>query len=479
MRRFAISIITAYALASCAPTPPQNAPLAHGETYPDYRGVTVPRAIAPLNFMFTSDSVDAWCASFKTRGETLRLGGWGRKVTIDEDDWRNLMADTMAERVDVEVFFRTGGEFRRDTFSFSISDDAFDPYVTYRLIEPGYEVWNAIQIEERDMTSFATRILADNASLDGKCMNCHLHGQQGQTTLFHLRGEGGGTMLARGGELRKVTLRNDSMKGGAVYGEIDSSGRYGVFSTNVIIPALHSQGSRRLEVYDTESDLCIADFDQRRMILSPLVRGDASLETFPCFAPDGRTVYFCSAPAKPVPDSIATLRYSILSIGFDGERWAESVDTVWSAERGGGSASFPKVSPDGRFLLFACSASGTFPIWHRETDLRMLDLSDGHEVDVSRLNSCVSESYHTWASSGRWVVFASKRGDGQYGRVFVAHVGQDGRVGRPFVIPQRDPEADLLCLKSYNIPDVSPLPAPFGRKEVERVYRETSAINFR
>lgn len=479
MRLSALCLLTAGVLASCAPTPPTSAPLRSVETYPDYRGVTIPRVVAPLNFMCVSDSVDAWAANLSAGGETLSLGGWGRKVVIDDDDWRQLLSDTTARKLDVEVFFRANGEFSRDTFSISISDDDFDPYVTYRLIEPGYEVWNAIQIVERDMTSFATRILADNASLDGKCMNCHIHGQQGRTTLFHLRGKGGGTMLFRNGELRKVALRNDSMSGGAVYGEIDTSGRYGVFSTNVIIPALHSLGSRRLEVYDTESDLCIADFDKRRMILSPLVSGDSNLETFPCFAPDGRSVYFCSAPAKPLPDSLASLRYSILRIGFDGEQWASEVDTIWSASREGGSASFPKVSPDGRFLLFARSANGTFPIWHRETDLKMIDLADGREVDVSPLNSPVSETYHTWSSSGRWVVFASKRADGQYGRVFVAHVDESGTVGRPFVIPQRDPESDLLLLKSYNIPDVSPRPAPFDRSAVEEVYRNESAVAFR
>lgn len=58
----------------------------------------------------------------------------------------------------------------------------------------------------------------------------------------------------------------------AVYGDFHPSGRYAVFSSNIIIPAFHAQGSKRLEVYDTESDLAIADFEQNRMILSPLTR---------------------------------------------------------------------------------------------------------------------------------------------------------------------------------------------------------------
>lgn len=473
---FLLPVVTL--LASCAPTPPPDAPSAIARLYPDYRGVTIPRAIAPLNFMCMSDSVDAVCATFASGGKSVRVAARGRKVVIDEDEWRALLADSSASSLSVRLLYRLDGEFRKDTFSIFVSDDVFDHFVTYRLIEPGYEVWNALQIEERDLTSFSTRLLADNSDLGGNCMNCHIHGQGGLTSLFHVRGKGGGSFLFRGGRLSKVELKNERMSGGAVYGDIDSSGRFGVFSTNVIIPALHSEGSRRLEVFDTESDLCAADFDSRRMIVSPSVARADRLETFPCFAPDGRSVFFCSAPALSLPDSLDSVRYSVMRVGFDGSAFAERVDTVWSAEANGGSASFPRVSPDGCFLLFCVSRCGTFPIWHRETDFRMIDLASGREVDVSPLNSPLSETFHSWASSSRWVAFASKRVDGQYGRVFIAHVDANGRPSRPFVIPQADPESDILSLKSYNIPDLSPLPAGFGRRMVEKVFRGEEAAGF-
>lgn len=104
-------------------------------------------------------------------------------------------------------------------------------------------------------------------------MNCHTYGKQsGRLSMFHLRGKNGGTILNRDGKLRKLSLKNDSMISAAVYGDFHPSGRYAVFSSNIIIPAFHAQGSKRLEVYDTESDLAIADFEQNRMILSPLTR---------------------------------------------------------------------------------------------------------------------------------------------------------------------------------------------------------------
>ena len=63
----------------------------------------------------------------------------------------------------------------------------------------------------------------------------------------YLRGKNGGTILNCDGKLRKLSLKNDSMISAAVYGDFHPSGRYAVFSSNIIIPAFHAQGSKRLE----------------------------------------------------------------------------------------------------------------------------------------------------------------------------------------------------------------------------------------
>ena len=46
------------------------------------------------------------------------------------------------------------------------------------------------------------------------------------------------------------------------------------------------------------------------------------------------------------------------------------------------SASFPRISPDGKFLVFTLADYGTFPIWHHEADLYMLNL----QSKISRQN---------------------------------------------------------------------------------------------
>ncbi len=251
--------------------------------------------------------------------------------------------------------------------------------------EPGYEIWHEVEIEERCIETFDTRTLADGKQLGNQCMNCHTHdGNEGQYSYFYIRGEKGGTFVNRDNKFEKMTLSSASTNGSTVYGNWHPSGRFGVFSTNEIIPAFHADPALRMEVYDTHSDLCIADFDTQRMITSPLVSGTShTLETFPCFSADGKTVYYCSAP-NPCGDSIPRpedlqhqvkgIHYSLHRIGFDADscRFVGPVETVVAATDST-SIHFPTSRPtdDGSATVkavMAPSPSGTWrhaSCWHR------------------------------------------------------------------------------------------------------------------
>lgn len=474
--------------ASCTPTP-ENVMQASEDVaiYPDYRNITMPCNIAPLNFMLRGE-YDAVSVRF-SNGMTIR--NRGRKVIFNAEQWTQLVGNTTAEKmIDVTLTARdkaSGLWYEFPQFSWTVSPDSIDSYITYRLIEPGYEVWDKVDIEERCVEDFTTRTLAAGKDIGNRCMNCHTHGgDKGQYSFFHLRGQGGGTILNRDGRLRKLTLRNKEMSGGAVYGDFHPSGRYAVFSTNVIIPSFHSEATRRFEVYDTTSDLCIADFDSSEMCLSPLVSNTkATFETFPCFSADGKSIYYCSA-VNPCGDTIPSayqlrehvgdLHYSLCRIAFDetNRTFGNDIETIYDASVMGGSANLPKCSPDGRWLLFTLSDYGTFPIWHSEARLCLIGADgESHILDENG-------TYHSWSHNSKWIAFASKRYDGQYGRVYFAHVGlaADGKtpvVSKPMVLPQADPETDDMNLRSFNIPDLSVVATPYDTETIKRLVEHTQA----
>ena len=448
--------------------------------YPDYTDITIPCNIAPLNFILRNQPQSI---EVVLKGQSTQIRFMGRrKIQFSEKRWKKFLQTEKGNTVSVQVVAKIQGQWiKYRPFEWTIAEEKIDPYLTYRLIEPGYEVWYKIQLCERNLENFSVKVFADNNLTDKSCMNCHVFGNQNPNlSFFHLRGAKGGTVLNRNGHLRKINTQANAMGKSATYGNLHPSGRYGVFSTNIVIPAFHTLASRKLEVYDKASDLLVLDFDNNRIIQSPLVSGDDKLETFPAFSADGNRIFYCVAPEKALPDSINQLKYSLCSIPFDSQtgQFGNHIDTLLDMSEGNKSVSFPKPSPDGRFLLYCISDYGTFPIWHRETDLQMINLNSGEIIDLQMVNSNYSDTYHSWSSNSRWFVFASKRDDGLYGKPYFCYVDSSGKAHKPFVLPQQDPYYYDYTLKSFNIPELATGKLPFSAADIERIYWKENAEQF-
>lgn len=434
--------------------------------YPDYADVTVPENIAPLNFLLR-DSCEALYVTASCGDVEIKSHRKGNEAIFNLKDWKKLMAAASGKDVNITVTALKDGQwFKFKPFPIHVSPDRIDSYLTYRIIEPDYEVFSRLQIMERNVEDFSERVICDYNAVGNRCMNCHTHAPGNPDLSFlHLRGEGGGMMLNDNGNIRKLDIKTPDMVSGPVYSQFDPSGRYIVFSTNAIIPAFHSRPDKRLEVFDTKSDVYVYDLKKNSLVRSPLLADSTRLETFPTFSADGKSVYYCVADGPAKPSRLDSVQYSLCRIDFDPAKgqFGTQVDTIIHALPGlRSSVSHPRMSPDGRHLLYTVADFGTFPIWHREADLRMLDLETGEIDNLEFVNSDMSDTYHSWSSSGRWFVFASKRDDGLYGKPYFVHVAPDGSVSKPFVLPQKSPSFYDHTLKSFNVPDLGPAPVSFS-----------------
>lgn len=63
-------------------------------------------------------------------------------------------------------------------------------------------------------------------------------------------------------------------------------------------------------------------------------------------------------------------------------------------------------------------------------------------------------------------MFASKRDDGLYGKPYFVHVSTDGKVSKPFLLPQESPSFYDSNLKSFNVPDLGSVPVSFSPRDV-------------
>lgn len=463
---FFLSLLTVSLLLACG----QKVPTAYTqlnalpEIYPDYVGVTVPVNIAPLHFQLVADSVEV-VTRLSAGDEELVLGG--RQVCPDIDDWQSLVNSAVGDSIVVEMFTKNGDSWQRyEPFAIYVSADSIDPWMTYRLISPSYVTYEELTINQRCLENYDERVIYDNmlcsTENEGQCINCH-YSQLGnpQRTMFHARQNLGGTMLNIDGKLSKVNLKTDSTLSAGVYPAWHPKQNLIAYSTNNTMQSFHTRDLNKIEVFDSQSDLIL--YDPQTNEVSIIENRQDEFETFPCWSPDGKWLYYSSAHFE-LHDTLEAstqcilrykeIKYNIYRKSFDPDnRTFGPREPVFLADTLGLSATLPRFSPDGRFLLLAVGDYGTFHIWHNDADLWIMDMTTDRIRPFDEVNSPSVESFHNWSSNGRWIVVSSRRDDGNFTRPFFAHVDKDGHATKPFELPTEDPNYHREFMKSYNVPE--------------------------
>jgi Tol biopolymer transport system component len=274
--------------------------------------------------------------------------------------------------------------------------------------------------------------------------------------------------------LEKIETKTDYTLASAAYGAWHPDGRHIAFSVNKINQNFHVFKDQSNEVSDKYSDLIVYDTETKMITTSPKV-STRSRENLPEWSADGKTLYFISAPEAVTDSARMITRYSLMQIPYDVEKnvWGEA-DTLISASETGQSITFPRASPDGRFLVVCLSDYGYFTIHHKKSDLYILDLKTKAFREAAELNSNDTESYHSWSTNGRWLIFSSRRLDGVHTRTFIAHVGENGELGKPFVLPQKDPDLYNHYLLNFNRPELMTGKIKLSPQQIRDVARENS-----
>lgn len=425
--------------------------------HPDYSGVIIPYNIAPLNF-YVEETGDRFFLEVKGKtGDAVSVYSKDGTFRFPEKKWRKLLEQNQNGTVNYTVYAKKEGEWNQfETFYQTVTSDPVDPFLYYRLLHPGYESWTEISIMQRHLESFKEWTLVENNILDQNCINCHSFNHQNpEDFMLHVRGSHGGTYFLEDGNLINVNLKTEGNENGATYPRWHPSGRFVAFSSNKVVQQFHSMASKKIEVSDLNSKLVLYDRKLNEIMDIGVQNSGQFMDTYPEWTPDGRYLYFCRAEQIGNDYDYRDIQYDLYRVEFDPKtRMFGNIELVFKASETGKSVSFPRISPDGNSLVFTLHDYGCFPIWHKEADLYSINLQN-FEMEELPVNSEFTESYHSWSSNGKWLLFSSKRGDGLSARPYMAHVSATGETGKPFILPQKEPRFYEGFVKTFNIPEFS------------------------
>jgi Tol biopolymer transport system component len=447
---------------------------------PDYTNTVIPPNIAPLNFMVLEPGVEYLVKIYSTQGESIDVSSRTGKIKIPIRRWRSLLNANRGKKLlfDIYVKNKSGLWSRHVTIINAIAKEDIDSYLVYRFMKPLFNWWRDIGIYQRNLENYDKSVVLHGKSFNNGCLNCHTFlNNRPEYMTIGIRSAlyGSSALLTGDGKVNKI-----GTKWG--YNAWHPSGQLVTYSMIKVRQFFHKTTKEVRDVVDLDSGICYYQVDSQKIKTAPALSEPNRMETYPTWSPDGHYLYFCSAPIlwkdrETVPPvHFDEVKYDLRRVAYNvkTDEWGQS-ETVLSADETGMSMLCPRISPDGRFLVFCMCEYGCFPVYQASSDLYLMDLKTGKYKKLT-LNSENSESWHSFSSNSRWLAFSSKRRDGLFTRIFFSYIDETGQAHKPFILPQKDPAYYDSLLRTYSVPELITSKVKTSSIALARAARSTDKI---
>ena len=215
----------------------------------------------------------------------------------------------------------------------------------------------------------------------------------------------------------------------------------------------------------------LAWYDRKQGTMRPLPGADNPefVHTSAFWSPDGKYLIFSRAVARdPYPAGVpkpqyandpneTQIQYDLYKIPFNDGKGGKAL-AVEGASGNGMSNNFPKVSPDGKWIVFVQNKNGL--LMRPDSKLYIVPFAGG-KARLMKCNLSLMNSWHTFSPNGHWLAFSSKA-RGPYTRLMLTHIDADGN-DTPAVIVDDTTASN----RAVNIPEFVNVAADGGLESID------------
>ncbi|PKN35223.1 MAG: hypothetical protein CVU61_04455 [Deltaproteobacteria bacterium HGW-Deltaproteobacteria-19] len=252
-----------------------------------------------------------------------------------------------------------------------------------------------------------------------------------------------------------------------LFGRMSPTGRYAAASVNEIsYAAVMNDLDYSQLFFPTFGVIAVYDSKGGSIRLLPGASDYEFVQSNPAWSPDEKHILFCRAKTKNEVhanilkvttvfekrdihelNKLYNIQYDLYRVPFDGGRGGVALP-LKGASGNGMSNYFPRYSPDGKWVVYTRSRSGS--MLQPDSELWIVPAGGG-KARRMQCNRKIFNSWHSWSSNGRWLLFSSKA-NGPYTEIFLTHVDGEGNDTPPVLLSRFSDNG-----YAANVPEFVPL----------------------
>lgn len=434
----------------------------------------------------------------------------------DRADWEDIKKHSVAAPASVTVAGYASPEspaVSAGKVDFTTSRDPVGAPIFYRdvplmpsetekgIIKPlAADALHLVQWRLRDLTKPDSRIVLKEMPT---CGNCHSFSLDGKTMGMDLDGPANNKGLYAIVPIKpEMTIRNqDVISWSSLRDENTPTSRIGFMSQvspdgRYVLTNYRGQTKdlstgyftvnykdyRFLQVfYPTRSIVAWYDRSTGQKHSLPGADDPRYVQTNAVWSPDGKYVVFVRAeamdpypPGNKMPQHAndpeePQIRYDLYRVPFNDGKGGTPVP-IQGASNNGKSNSFPKVSPDGRWIVWVQARNAQ--LMRPDSQLYIVPATGGVPRRM-RCNTPLMNSWHSFSPNGRWLVFSSKSRS-PYTQMYLTHIDEHGNDSPAILIDNA-----TASNRAVNIPEFVNI-APDGMLSISTpavdVYKEVDRV---